>query len=199
MERVVRHSRLIRAHGVGRLDSSRCAAHAAVTAARADDGRFLTTVLMTDIVDSTHAASQLGDRRWRDLLAGHYSACQAQISSRGGELVSTTGDGILAIFGGPARAVRAAIAIQTGARESGIAVRAGVHVGQCERLGRGLVGLTVHIAARICALGDADEVITTAPVRDLAVGSLLAFEARGAQTLKGVPGDWVLYKATDAA
>jgi class 3 adenylate cyclase len=154
---------------------------------------------MTDIVDSTHAASELGDRRWRDLLAGHYAECRAQVASRGGELVSTTGDGILAIFGGPARAVRAAIAIQADARESSIAVRAGVHVGECERLGHGLAGLTVHIAARVCALGGADEVITTAPVRDLAIGSLLAFEARSAQSLKGVPGDWVLYNATDPA
>jgi class 3 adenylate cyclase len=197
MERVVRHSRLIRAHRAGRLDPGHCAARAALAPARPDDGRFLTTVLMTDIVDSTHAAIALGDLRWRDVLARHYAECRAQVSSRGGELVNTTGDGILAIFAGPARAVRAAIAIQADARESDIAVRAGVHIGECERLGHGLVGLTVHIAARICALGGADEVITTATVRDLAVGSLLAFEPRGPRTLKGVPGRWVVYNATD--
>jgi len=164
-----------------------------------DAGRFLTTVLMTDIVDSTATATRLGDRRWRELLADHYTACRAQVGRSVGELVSTTGDGILAIFDGPARAVRAAIAIQAIARQSGIAVRAGLHTGECERLEDGLVGLTVHIAARVCALGGADDVMTTTTVRDLVSGSMLAFEARGHHDLKGVPGRWPVFSATEGA
>jgi class 3 adenylate cyclase len=164
-----------------------------------DARRFLTTVLMTDIVDSTATATRLGDGRWRDVLADHYSACRAQVGRSAGELVNTTGDGIVAIFDGPARAVRAAIAIQAIARESGIAVRAGLHTGECERLEDGLVGLTVHIAARVCALGGADGVMTTTTVRDLVLGSMLAFEPRGHHDLKGVPGRWPVFRATEAA
>jgi class 3 adenylate cyclase len=162
-------------------------------------GRFLTTVLMTDIVDSTATATRLGDRRWREVLADHYTACRAQVGRSAGELVSTTGDGIVAIFDGPARAVRAAIAIEAIARESRIAVRAGLHTGECERLEDGLVGLTVHIAARVCALGGADDVMTTTTVRDLVTGSRLAFEPRGHHDLKGVPGRWPVFRATEAA
>jgi class 3 adenylate cyclase len=166
---------------------------------RRDTGRFLTTVLMTDIVDSTHTVARLGDRRWRKLLAEHYADCRARVDDGGGELVNTTGDGILAIFAAPTRAVRAAIGIQAGARESGMAVRAGVHTGECERLADGLAGLAVHIAARICALGDAHEVMTSGTVRDLVSGSLLAFEPRGCHELRGAPGDWTIFRAIDSA
>jgi class 3 adenylate cyclase len=162
-------------------------------------GRFLTTVLMTDIVDSTATATRLGDRRWLDVLAAHYTACRAHVGRRAGELVSTTGDGIVAIFDGPARAVRAAIAIQAMARQSGIAVRAGLHTGECQRLEDGVAGLTVHIAARVCALGCADAVMATRTVRDLAIGSMLAFEPCGHHDLKGVPGRWPVFSATDPA
>jgi class 3 adenylate cyclase len=162
-------------------------------------GRFLTTVLMTDIVDSTATATRLGDRRWRDLLAAHYAACRAEVGRGGGQLVNTTGDGIVAIFDCPARAVRAAIAIQAMAPVSGVAVRVGLHTGECERLEDGLAGLTVHIAARVCALGRADAVMTTSAVRDLATGSMLAFEPRGDRYLKGVPGRWAVFSATDLA
>jgi class 3 adenylate cyclase len=161
--------------------------------------RILTTVLMTDIVDSTDTVARLGDRRWRELLAAHYSDCRARIANGGGELVNTTGDGILAIFATPARAVRAAIGIQAGARASGVAVRAGVHTGECERLSDGLAGLAVHIAARICALGGAHEVMTTGIVRDLVTESTLAFEPRGCHELRGVPGDWWIFSAIDFA
>jgi class 3 adenylate cyclase len=164
---------------------------------RRDAGRFLTTVLITDIVDSTSMAMRLGDRRWRDVLVEHYTACRSHIERNGGELVNTTGDGVVAIFDGPARAVRAAIAIQAAARASGMAVRAGVHAGECERLGRDLAGVAVHIAARVCALAGAGQVVTTATVRDLATGSLLGFEPRGPQKLKGVPGRWSVFCATD--
>jgi class 3 adenylate cyclase len=182
----------------GRVSQPPCAQRVPSATCR-DAGRFLTTVLMTDIVDSTATATQLGDRRWRDVLADHYTACRAQVGRSAGEMVNTTGDGIVAIFDGPARAVRAAIAIQAIARESGIAVRAGLHTGECERLEDGLVGLTVHIAARVCALGGADDVITTTTVRDLVIGSMLAFEPRGHHDLKGVPGRWPVFSATEPA
>lgn len=167
--------------------------------ARRDGGRFLTTILMTDIVDSTHTAARLGDRRWRELLTDHYAHCRTQVEDDGGQLLNTTGDGIVASFDSPTRAVRAAIAIQAVARKAGIAVRAGVHTGECELMREGLVGVAVHITARICALGGADEVMTTGTVRDLVIGSLLAFEPRGRHELKGVPGDWTLFRATDPA
>jgi class 3 adenylate cyclase len=166
-------------------------------ARRRDAGRFLTTVLVTDIVDSTATATRLGDTRWREVLADHYSACRAQVERNGGELVNTTGDGVVAIFDGPARAVRAAIAIEASARALGIAVRAGLHTGECERLGDGLAGVAVHIAARVCALAGADDVLTTGTVRDLVIGSMLAFEPRGHHDLKGVPGSWPVFSATD--
>lgn len=164
---------------------------------RRDSGRFLTTVLMTDIVDSTQTVVRLGDRRWRELLAEHYADCRTRVKRSGGEVVNTTGDGILAIFDAPTRAVRAAIAIQARARASGMPVRAGVHAGECEWLADGLAGLAVHVAARICALGKANEVIATATVRDLVTGSMLAFEPQGRRELKGVPGDWTIFRATD--
>ena len=116
---------------------------------------------MTDIVDSTLTVARHGDRRWREMLADHYADCRALTELAGGGCVSTTGDGVIAIFDGPTRAVRAAIAIEAAARASGIAVRAGVHTGECERMSQGLAGLAVHIAARICALAGADEVVTT--------------------------------------
>jgi class 3 adenylate cyclase len=160
--------------------------------------RFLTTVLMTDIVDSTNTVARLGDLRWRELLAEHYAECRARVATGGGELVNTTGDGILAIFDAPARAVFTGIAIQAGARALGMGLRAGVHTGECERLADGLVGLAVHVAARICALGGPHEVMATGTVRDLVTGSTLAFEPRGCHELKGVPGDWTIFKAIDA-
>jgi class 3 adenylate cyclase len=162
-----------------------------------DDGRFLTTVLITDIVDSTGTATRLGDRRWGEMLAEHYAACRAQVARHGGEFVNTTGDGIVAIFDVPARAVRAAIAIQAAARAAGVEVRAGLHTGECERLGEGLVGVAIHIAARVCALGGAGDVLATGTVRDLAVGSMLTFEVRGEHELKGVPGRWPVFCVTD--
>jgi class 3 adenylate cyclase len=166
---------------------------------RRDVARFLTTVLITDIVDSTRTVARVGDRRWRELLADHYCECRAHIDDGGGELVNTTGDGIVATFNSPTRAIRAATAIQAVARESGMAVRAGLHTGECERLGDGLTGVTVHIAARICALAGGDAVMTTGTVRDLVTGSLLAFEPRGRRELRGVPGDWTVFTVSDPA
>jgi class 3 adenylate cyclase len=165
---------------------------------RADAGRFLTTVLITDIVGSTETLARVGDQRWRELLGDHYADCRAAIEGGDGEIVATAGDGVIAIFDSPTCAVRAGMAIQAAARSRGIAARAGVHSGECERFGDGIVGLSVHIAARVCALAGADEVITTSVVRDLTLGSLLEFECRGTRALKGVPGDWPVFRATDA-
>jgi class 3 adenylate cyclase len=194
----VRHARWL-AERVADARLSSALATSLNQASHRDAGRFLTTVLMTDIVDSTDTVVRLGDRRWRELLAEHYADCRGRVDTGAGELVNTTGDGILAIFDGRARAIRAALAIQDGARASGMAVRAGVHTGECERLADGLAGLAVHIAARICALGGAHDVITTAIVRDLVRGSTLAFEPRGRHELRGVPGDWRIFKAVDSA
>jgi class 3 adenylate cyclase len=166
--------------------------------AHPDAERFLTTVVITDIVGSTAALARLGDRRWRDLLTEHFADCRAEIQAGAGEIVATAGDGVIAIFDSPTRAVRAGMTIEAAARRRGIAARAGVHTGECERMGDGIVGLSVHIAARVCALAGADEVMTTSVVRELTLGSLLEFEFCGTRALKGVPGDWAVFRATDA-
>jgi class 3 adenylate cyclase len=163
----------------------------------ADMDRFLTTILVTDIVESTKTVALLGDRRWRELLADHYADCRALVDNGRGELVNTTGDGIVAIFDAPTRAVRAGIAIQSLASESGLSVRAGVHTGELERLDDGITGLAIHIATRVCGLGGDGELIATATVRELAIGSLLQFESRGRRELRGVPGDFAVFRTTD--
>jgi class 3 adenylate cyclase len=173
-------------------------ADARLASSNRESGHFLTTVLMTDIVDSTRTVARLGDERWRKLLAEHYADCRVQVDHAGGRLVNTTGDGILAIFDAPGRAVRAAIAIQAVARASGLAVRTGVHTGECAWLADSLAGLAVHVAARICALGKADGVMASTTVRDLATESMLTFEPLGRHELKGVPGEWTVFKAGDA-
>ena len=164
-----------------------------------DAGRFLTTVLITDIVDSTRTAARVGDDRWRRLLADHFDACREHVARHRGEFVKTTGDGMLAIFDGPARAARCGLAIRDSAHHVGISVRAGVHTGECERLSDDLAGVAVHIAARTCALAEGEEVIATSTVRDLAVGSMLRFDPRGRRELKGVPGSWSVFAVDEAA
>jgi class 3 adenylate cyclase len=163
-----------------------------------DPDRFLTTVLITDIVDSTRTAASLGDDRWTRLLAEHFEACREQVARHRGELVKTTGDGVLAIFDGPARAVRCGLAIRTTSAPLGLGVRAGVHTGECERLDDDLAGVAVHIAARTCAIADSTELIATSTVRDLAVGSRLRFDPRGQRELKGVPGSWSVFAVEEA-
>jgi class 3 adenylate cyclase len=142
-------------------------------------------------------AAQLGDLRWCALLAGHLSDARADVMCGGGRVVETTGDGILAIFDAPTQAVRAAPAIEASAARGGLAVRAGLHTGECHRLADGVSGIAVHITARLCALAAAGEVLTTSTVRGLVTGSMLAFEARGVRKLRGVPGRWAVYSATD--
>jgi class 3 adenylate cyclase len=156
--------------------------------------RVLATVLFTDLVGSTRRAAELGDRRWRALLEQHERMCRRELDRYRGRLVKSTGDGLLATFDGPARAVRAAVAMRDAARSAGLELRAGVHTGECEILGDDLAGMAVHIASRVEGTAPAGEVVVSSTVKDLVVGSGLMFEDRGTHELKGVPDKWRLYK-----
>jgi class 3 adenylate cyclase len=155
--------------------------------------RALATVLFTDIVDSTRKAADLGDRKWRRLLDEHYIVTRRQLDRFDGHQVKTVGDGILATFEGPARAVRCAAAIRDGVRELGLGLRAGLHTGEIELDGDDIAGLAVHIGARISSLARAGEILVSSTVKDLVVGSGLEFDDRGTQELKGVPGEWRVF------
>ena len=157
--------------------------------------RVLATVLFTDIVDSTRTAAELGDQRWRGVLDGHEEAVRAALGRYGGRAVKSTGDGFLATFDGPGRAIRCAREIVDGAAELGIRVRAGIHTGECELMGDDIGGIAVHIAARVSALAGADEVLVSRTVKDLVAGSGIGFEERGEHELKGVPDRWGLWAA----
>jgi len=152
----------------------------------------LTTLLFTDIVGSTETAAELGDRRWKTLLDSHHAIVRAQLDRFHGVEVNTTGDGFLAMFDGPARAVRCAIAITAALGAVGVGIRAGVHTTEVELSGRDVRGIGVHIAARVMALASRGEVVVTSVVRDLAVGSQLTFHESRRHVLKGVPGEWEL-------
>jgi class 3 adenylate cyclase len=169
-----------------------------VTGRRApeDPDRVLATVLFTDIVDSTKQAAELGDRRWRTLLDEHERVVRRQIDRFSGREIKTTGDGFLATFDGPARAVRCARAVTDGVRPLGIDVRAGLHTGECELRNGDIGGIAVHIGARVSARAAPGEVLVSNTVKDLVVGSGLEFEDRGEQELKGVPGTWRLFSVT---
>ncbi len=160
-----------------------------------DIERVLKTVLFTDIVKSTELASKLGDRRWREVLDQHDHAIRLELDRYGGREVKTTGDGFLACFDGPARAIRCAQAIATGAPRFGIGIRAGLHTGECEQRGDDLAGIAVHVGARVAALADAGEVLVTSTVRDLVAGSGIVFADHGRHGLRGVPGEWELLTA----
>lgn len=153
----------------------------------------LATVLFTDIVGSTEKAVALGDRRWRDLLDQHNARVRRVLERFRGREVNTAGDGFLATFDGPARAVRCACAIADEIRPLGIEVRAGLHTGECEVMGDDLGGIAVHIGARVAALAGANEVLVSSTVRDLVAGSGLRFADRGSRSLKGVPGEWSIF------
>jgi class 3 adenylate cyclase len=155
--------------------------------------RALATVLFTDIVGSTERAGELGDRRWRHLLERHNEVVRRQLAiHRGGE-VKTLGDGFLATFDGPARAIRCAEAIRDQLRGLGIDVRAGIHTGEVELIDDDVGGMAVNIGARIGALANPGEVCVSSTVRELVVGSGLEFAERGVHHLKGAPGDWRLF------
>jgi class 3 adenylate cyclase/DNA-binding CsgD family transcriptional regulator len=161
--------------------------------------RMLATVLFTDIVGSTDRAAKLGDRRWSELLTQYRRLVERELSRHRGRLVQWTGDGALATFDGPARAVRSALAIRDGAGAFGLEGRAGVHTGECEVVAGDLAGIAVHLTARVMATAKPGEVLTSGTVKDLVVGSGLHFEGRGAHALEGVPGEWTLYTITGDA
>jgi class 3 adenylate cyclase len=161
-----------------------------------ESDRVLATVLFTDIVGSTERAAELGDAHWRELLEAHDKVVRAQLERFRGREVKATGDGFLAAFDGPAKAIRCARAIVEEVRPLGLEVRAGVHTGECERRGDDLGGLAVHIGARIGAVAGPGEVMVSSTVKELVVGSGIEFADRGAATLKGVPGEWRLYALT---
>jgi class 3 adenylate cyclase len=160
--------------------------------------RVLATVLFTDIVDSTRSAAELGDRRWREVLEGHQRVVRDALARFGGREVKSTGDGFLATFDGPARAVRCAQTVVEDAASAGVPVRAGLHAGECEVMGDDIGGIAVHIAARVSALAGPREVLVSRTVKDLVAGSGIAFEDRGEHALKGVPDQWQLYAAESA-
>ena len=155
--------------------------------------RVLTTVLFTDIVNSTTLAAEVGDVAWRNQLDAHDAIVRAQISRFGGREVNTTGDGFVAMFDAPTSAVRAALAIIDATKAAGISVRAGVHTGECERRGDDLAGLAVHIAARVGAEAGPNEVLVSRTVCDVVAGSGLDLETRGEFALRGVPQPWELF------
>jgi class 3 adenylate cyclase len=154
--------------------------------------RVLATVLFTDIVGSTERAAQLGDARWRAVIERHGELTRRELARFAGREVKSLGDGFLATFEGPARAIRCADAIAAAVRELDIEIRSGIHTGECESIGDDVGGLAVHIAARVCGLAGPGEILVSRTVRDLVVGSGIAFEDRGVQTLKGVPGEWTV-------
>ncbi len=166
-----------------------------VTGTRAEQpaSRILATVLFTDIVGSTELVAELGDQRWRELLDKHDSVVAQQIEGHRGRPIKSTGDGYLATFDGPTRAIECARAIGDRLSPLGIQVRAGLHTGECEVRNGDVGGLAVHIGARVAARAGAGEVLVSGTVKDLVVGSGVRFEDRGAAELKGVPGSWQLY------
>jgi class 3 adenylate cyclase len=160
--------------------------------------RVLATVLFTDIVASTERASELGDRRWRELLEQHHRMVRRELERFRGREVDTAGDGFLATFDGPARAVRCGRAIQQAVADLGLEVRAGLHTGEVELTDGQVAGIAVHTGARVAALAQPGEVLVSSTVKDLVAGSGLVFVERGTHELKGVPGEWRLYSVVDA-
>ncbi|HJP65339.1 MAG TPA: adenylate/guanylate cyclase domain-containing protein [Actinomycetota bacterium] len=158
-----------------------------------DPDRVLATVMFTDIVGSTQQAAAMGDRRWREVLGRYHDLARRQIERFGGREVKTMGDGTLATFDGPARAVRAATGISNSVRSIGIEIRSGLHTGECEMVGDDVGGIAVHIGARVAGLAEPGEVLVSRTVKDLVVGSGLTFLDRGEHELRGVPGTWQLF------
>lgn len=157
--------------------------------------RVLATVLFTDIVDSTGTAARLGDRLWREVVEAHAAASSAEIARYRGNVVKDRGDGFLATFDGPARAIRCAAAAASGVRDLGLEIRAGLHTGEVEMIGSSVGGIAVHIGARIAALAGPGEILVSSTVKDLVAGSGITFDDRGSHVLKGVPGEWHVYAA----
>jgi class 3 adenylate cyclase len=165
------------------------------SASVADTDRVLAAILFADIVRSTERAAQLGDRRWCEVLDEHDRRVRCSVEAAGGRFIKATGDGVLACFDGAARAVRCAAALVAEAQRLGVPIRAGVHVGECERRGDDLGGMSVHVAARVLALAGESEVLVTSTVREALVGTDIDFEPRGIEALRGVPGTWGIFDA----
>lgn len=162
----------------------------------ADLERILATVLFTDIVDSTRSAAEIGDQAWRRLLDSHDQLAMQMVERHRGTFVKSTGDGILATFDGPGRAVRCALALGTASRQIGLPLRAGLHTGEIEVRGRDIGGIAVHAASRVMGQSRPDEVLVSRVVTDLVAGAGLTFSERGSHELKGLPGRWDLFAAT---
>lgn len=158
--------------------------------------RVLGTLLITDIVASTERAAELGNQRWADLNQAHFKILRRELERFRGIEVHTTGDGILATFDGPARAVRCGCAMSQALRELGIGIRVGLHTGEYELIGREISGVAIHIAARVMSKAEANQVWVTSTVKDLIAGSGITFQDRGTHALKGVPGEWHLYQVS---
>jgi class 3 adenylate cyclase len=161
----------------------------------AEPDRVLATVLFTDIVESTRRAAELGDQAWRSVLAAHHQLVRDELVRHRGREIKTTGDGFLATFDGPARAIRCAAAILDAIRPIGIDIRSGLHTGEVELMDGDVGGIAVHIAARVAALAGPGEVLVSSTVKDLVVGSGIEFVDRGVRELKGIPDTWRLYAA----
>jgi class 3 adenylate cyclase/pimeloyl-ACP methyl ester carboxylesterase len=164
---------------------------------RVEPDRALATILFTDIVDSTSRTATAGDARWRAVLERHDEVTRTELERYGGRLIKTLGDGALAVFEGPAKAIRCARAVCAEVRPLGIEIRAGVHTGECELRGDDVAGIAVNVGARIGALAGPSEVLVSSTVRELVLGSGLDFAERGSHVLKGVPGDWRLFAVVD--
>jgi len=167
------------------------------TRGAAPSNRRLAAVLFTDIVQSTNEARRIGDQRWRDRLDQHDLMTQRQVTRFGGQIVKATGDGVLATFDGPARAVECALALHDATGQIGVTIRAGVHVGEIEQRGADIAGIAVHIAQRICSASEPGETLVSRTVTDLTAGSGIEFDDRGGHQLKGLDGTWHLYRAHD--
>jgi len=155
--------------------------------------RILATVLFTDVVDSTRRAAQSGDRAWTAILDRHLAATRAAVGAHGGQMIKTTGDGVLALFTGPAQGVRCAERVSAEARDLGLELRAGLHTGEVERSRDDVAGLAVALAARITSLAGAGEILVSRTVKDLVIGSELTFTDHGEHDLKGIPDRWPIY------
>ena len=155
--------------------------------------RMLATVVFTDVVGSTERAGQLGDRSWRELISRHHAAVRRELARFEGTEIDRAGDGFLAMFDGPGRAIQCALAILVAMEPLGLQLRIGVHTGECEVLDDGIAGIVVHIGARVASRAEPGEVLVSSTVKDLVVGSGIRFTERGSWPLKGVPGKWSLY------
>ena len=160
---------------------------------RLEPDRVLATVMFTDMVGSTQRAVELGDSRWHELLNNYYAVVRKELTAFRGREVNTAGDGLLATFDGPARAIRCACSVRERVHQLGLQVRTGLHTGECELIGDDVGGIAVHIGARVAATAAPDEVLVSSTVKDLVAGSKLQFVDRGAHSLKGVPGEWRLF------